>query len=53
MGQLRDEIRPGLRCFVVSPYIFIFYYRLAGTTIQVVRMLHGARDVSAIVVPED
>ena len=51
MGQPRDEIRPGLRCFVVSPDVI--YYRLAGTTIQVVRMLHGARDVSAIVVPED
>jgi toxin ParE1/3/4 len=29
MGQNRDELRPGLRCFVVSPYV-VFYRPIWG-----------------------
>ncbi len=43
MGQSRDEIRPGLRCFLVSPYVV--YFRPVGETIEVLRILHGARDI--------
>ncbi len=46
MGQTRNELRPGLRCFVVSP--FIVFNRPVEDTIEVLRIVHGARDVGAI-----
>ena len=39
MGQNRDDLRPGLRCFVVSPYVV--FYRPVEETIEVLRILHG------------
>jgi toxin ParE1/3/4 len=47
MGQSRDELRPGLRSFVVSPY-FVFY-RPVEDTIEVLRILHGARDIGSTI----
>ncbi len=47
MGQRRDELRPGLRCFVVSP--FVVFYRPIEDTIDVLRVLHGARDIGSII----
>jgi toxin ParE1/3/4 len=41
IGQKRDDLRPGLRCFVVSPYVV--FYRPIEDTIEVLRILHGAR----------
>ncbi len=46
MGQNRDDLRVGLRCFVVSPYVV--YYRPIEDTIEVLRILHGARDIKNI-----
>ena len=46
MGQNRDELRPGLRCFIVSPYVV--FYRPVEDTIEVLRVLHGARDIASI-----
>lgn len=46
MGQDREELRPGLRCFVVSPYVV--FYRPVADTIEVLRILHGARDITSI-----
>ena len=51
MGQNREELRPGLRCFVVSPYVV--FYRPVEDTIEVLRILHGSRDVSSLVEPEN
>jgi toxin ParE1/3/4 len=51
MGQSRDELRPGLRCFVVSPYVV--FYRPIEDTIEVLRVLHGARDISSLIEPEN
>lgn len=51
MGQSRDELRPGLRCFVVSPYVV--FYRTLEATIEVLRILHGARDIRSIIEPEN
>lgn len=45
-GRLRDEIAPGLRSTVVHPYVVFF--RPAGETIVVLRILHGHRDVEQI-----
>jgi toxin ParE1/3/4 len=49
MGQSRDDLRPGLRCFVVSPYVV--FYRSVEDTIEVLRILHGARDISRLIEP--
>jgi toxin ParE1/3/4 len=44
-GMRCDELAPGLRCFPVGNYV-VFY--LIGGGIDVVRVLHGARDIEAI-----
>ena len=46
MGESRDELRPGLRCFVVPPYVV--FCRPVEDTIEVLRILHGARDIGMI-----
>jgi toxin ParE1/3/4 len=46
IGQKRDDLRPGLRCFVVSPYVV--FYRPIEDTIEVLRILYGARDIVSI-----
>jgi toxin ParE1/3/4 len=50
MGRRRDELRPGLRSFVVSPYVV--FYRPVENTIEVLRVLHGARDIKSIMESE-
>jgi toxin ParE1/3/4 len=51
MGQSRDDLLPGLRCFVVSPYVV--FYRPVDETIQVLRILHGARDIRRLIDPKN
>jgi toxin ParE1/3/4 len=46
MGRPRDDLRPGLRSFVVRPYV-VFYRPVEGT-IEVLRVLHGSRDTESI-----
>ncbi|MGJ3248541.1 MAG: type II toxin-antitoxin system RelE/ParE family toxin [Elainellaceae cyanobacterium] len=46
LGRRRDKLIPGLRSFVVNPYLI--YYRLIPEGLEIVRILHGARDVEAI-----
>jgi len=50
IGQSRDDLRQGLRCFVVSPYVV--FYRPIEDTIEVLRILHGARDISSLIESE-
>ncbi len=45
-GRSREEWGPGLRSFPVSPYIVV--YRPFEDTIQVLRVLHGHRDIERI-----
>lgn len=49
MGEVRDELLRGLRCFTVGNYV-IFYrsIEIAQTSVEIVRVLHGARDVERI-----
>jgi toxin ParE1/3/4 len=42
MGRTRDDIRPGLRSFVLGPYVL--YYREIEVGIELARVIHGARD---------
>ena len=51
MGRPRNDLRPGLRSFVVHPYTI--FYRPAGDTIEVVRVLHGRRDIETLMKDPD
>jgi toxin ParE1/3/4 len=45
-GELRDEIRPGLRVFSVGNYVVCFERAEPG--VRIIRVLHGARDFEAL-----
>jgi toxin ParE1/3/4 len=45
-GEPREDVAPGLRCFVVRPYVA--YYRVEGEDIRILRFLHGRRDVRQV-----
>lgn len=46
VGADRSDLRPGLRGFPVGNYLI--FYRPARDGIEVIRVLHGARDVPNI-----
>jgi len=46
LGRKREDLGPGLRSWPVGRYL-IFYRKTAGG-IEVIRVLHGARDLSAL-----
>lgn len=46
MGRGRDEIEPGMRSFPFGRYVIL--YVPIGDGIDVVRVLHGARDIDAV-----
>ena len=46
MGPARPDIAPELRYFPVGSYLIL--YRILPDAIEVVRVLHGARDISAL-----
>jgi toxin ParE1/3/4 len=46
MGRDRSDLRPGLRSVVISNYIL--FYRIAKKRVEIVRILHGARDIDSI-----
>jgi toxin ParE1/3/4 len=44
IGRSRDQdLRPGLRSFSVGAFVII--YRIQGTQVLILRVLHGARDL--------
>ncbi len=45
-GRDRSDLRPGLRGFPVGNYII--FYRPATYGIEVLRILHGARDIGSL-----
>lgn len=50
MGRSRNELAPGVRSFPFGRYV-VFYVPL-DDGIDVVRVLHGARDIDAVFHPE-
>ncbi len=44
MGRKAEEFAPGLRCFPVGSYLI--FYRPIADGIQLIRLLHGARDIT-------
>jgi len=45
-GATRDNLTPGLRSFPVGNYLV--FYRIVPDGIELVRVLHGARDLNAL-----
>jgi len=50
MGRWREELSPGLRSVPEGSYVV--FYRPAEDGVQVVRVLHGARDIERIFAEE-
>ena len=46
LGRARPDLREGLRSVPLRPYITFFSY--VGDSIEIVRILHGARDLPPI-----
>lgn len=42
IGTAHDDIRPGMRLLPIAPYLVL--YRLAGNSVEIVRVIHGARE---------
>jgi toxin ParE1/3/4 len=42
-GRLRPELGEGIRSYPFPPYVV--FYRVAGRSVQVLRVLHGHRDI--------
>jgi toxin ParE1/3/4 len=45
-GRPRDDVLSGLRSVVVVCYVV--FYRLTSDAVQIVRLLHGSRDIDPI-----
>jgi toxin ParE1/3/4 len=45
-GRTREEVRPGLRSITARPYVI--FYRMADDVAEIVRVLHGGRDLDDI-----
>jgi toxin ParE1/3/4 len=43
LGVLRDDLAPGLRCFIIWSYL-IFYRTFPGG-IELLRIIHGSRNI--------
>lgn len=50
-GVSREGLSPGLRLTLIASYAV--YFRVTPNEVKIVRVLHGARDISAIGFDED
>jgi toxin ParE1/3/4 len=46
LGQRRNDLQAGLRAFCVKRYVI--FYRFDDQAVTILRVLHGARDASAV-----
>jgi toxin ParE1/3/4 len=46
MGRARENLAPNLRSFPVKK--FVIFYRSVDDTVEVVRILYGARDLESV-----
>ncbi|MEW6129552.1 MAG: type II toxin-antitoxin system RelE/ParE family toxin [Acidobacteriota bacterium] len=46
MGRARDDLKKGLRSFFIESYVI--FYQITGTDIQIIRVLHSARNIERI-----
>jgi len=45
-GRKRDELLAGMRSVPIHPYVL--FYRIRGDALEIVRVLHGRRDIASI-----
>ena len=50
-GRPRDDLGPGLRSILSQPHLV--FYRVARDHIEIVRILHGRRDIESVFGEED
>jgi Plasmid stabilization system protein len=50
IGRAREELAPSLRSFSVKRYAI--FYRIIKDGVEIVRVLHGARDIESILEEE-
>jgi toxin ParE1/3/4 len=48
MGRVRDDILPGLRGFASRSYLILYQLDEDRRCIQIVRVVHGMRDLGAL-----
>lgn len=48
-GRSRDELVVGLRSFAEGSYIV--FYRIVSGSVEIIRVLHGARDIESLFGP--
>jgi toxin ParE1/3/4 len=51
LGRSRDELEEGLRSFPVGKQVI--FYRVIPEGVEIVRVLHGSRDLNAFFNPDD
>jgi len=51
LGRNRPEIAPDLRSTLVDPYVI--FYRVQGDVVQILRILHGRRDLRSLMRAEE
>jgi toxin ParE1/3/4 len=44
-GQVRNDLRPGLRCVTIGNYVI--YFEPISDGVRILRVIHGARDIGA------
>ena len=45
IGRPRDDLRPGVRGMSITPHVL--FYRVHADAIEILRVIHGSRDVEA------
>jgi toxin ParE1/3/4 len=51
LGRTREELGAGVRSVVVGRHVL--FYRITPDAVEVLRILHGARDIRSIMKPDD
>jgi len=46
LGELRRDLRPGLRSFTVGRYVLLYYPTASG--VEIAGVVHGARDIEGM-----
>ncbi len=47
-GKMRDDLGAGIRMLVEGKYLI--FYRVGETQVEILRVIHGARDLSQILI---
>jgi toxin ParE1/3/4 len=52
-GRIREELEPGLRSF--PAHVYVIFYRIGDgqVEVEIVRIIHGRRDIEAIFTIEE